>query len=1242
MAKNRRNRPAPATPGTSRSTPENRAIMPGLAGAPAAAPAERDATDFQLVAGKLQQDTEDKVRRLMAGIKNLKAFKQSHAAEEGEEGEHDEFFKEHDAEINSLLHMNLQDTYQQLVANADARTRLYAQFVQKGVITQAELDTFLGKVTNQPYLQAITTIKARAVVAPAVALADDDVNRLRNATPENLEAACNDLRTAQKLTDADVTSLRDLGPKTAEQLAEARRQISIKIQQHDIAHGTTFATQYAKSLRAESQLNGQLDAHTDQFNTILRSLAKQIQEAYDRDQAGQQKASKIRSLCQETGLPIRKGTVLYAESWSIDPTLPVTDPPHTNRVEILDITFGSALEDSDLHPDIKVHQLSFEPIIHFSAAAPDGSGRIINQQLTSREFRRWLVTNNVCEKFENVAHLEKSLGIDDVLKVGQTLEYYTTKAVGEEQQTEINQVKITNIGTDFIELDQPVVLDKADKGIGLTTDRKAQKLSFGDFARWYRRLHTVPHINKLSDLDKILVNHHRILCEEMKWKPGTGKPISLLHSSKPLLLVSAYDPNTKNFLEITEAKDDKITFADGRVMTPTEFLHLANRNGLMNPTPKMMKELHDLADHKRDEAEKAKTAEYMKRYNMPVPAEESRDQTSAKAKDKPHTVPHDGYFKSLWKKTTFLSLMDIYELFIKAPIDRIKEYQKDQRERGQYTVGKEFYKGIPFLGLGKLSSRYEDQLNGKIATDVKNLEEYYDKNKSVTEVLEILYTAPDLKILKASLQFLSKKGALRWEDDPKLWAILNKRLGGIPYPKKFEDQVGGANVPVVIGDGKAYDINDQYRILMDKEWGEGTFDSLNGANERQYNTEKEGAAKKMHERYEYHGGIEFHLKKMLNDFENGVPINEAEFEGLLTQAIADVEVNIEKGMFLFICAFGMRRKGDGRSLLSWSRLNTFVPALREHAMYIYFALNYPQRDDNLNIIMTQNEKGESVPKEGKFSLNNFRYLYETVVKKDMAANGQSGAAAFVAGKHTINWIQSEVLLAKTAKQKIAEKAGNPNQNIATYQYLGPTLYNEADINKLISTGYGALSKPDIPKNTYAGFNNQLIIRANRLNNGKSSAENEARAREFGEMVYGFLYFNHVMRGKIYKKSGRFMTMDKVQYDTNPQCDKYRKVGEFATETEAFMKKLAVGVAEMSGDSELESLTQEVLFTSTPETPVDEDTEKEFRNKLEENILKLNKSHPQEFAAMASSAALETMKGMSGASFTKEEMDKAAA
>ena len=47
-------------------------------------------------------------------------------------------------------------------------------------------------------------------------------------------------------------------------------------------------------------------------------------------------------------------------------------------------------------------------------------------------------------------------------------------------------------------------------------------------------------------------------------------------------------------------------------------------------------------------------------------------------------------------------------------------------------------------------------------------------------------------------------------------------------------------------------------------------------------------------------------------------------------------------------------------------------------------------------------------------------------------------------------------------------------------------------------------------------------------------------------------------------------------------------------------------------------------------------------RIQENILKLNKSHPQEFAAMASSAALETMKGMSGASFTKEEMDKAAA
>jgi hypothetical protein len=298
----------------------------------------------------------------------------------------------------------------------------------------------------------------------------------------------------------------------------------------------------------------------------------------------------------------------------------------------------------------------------------------------------------------------------------------------------------------------------------------------------------------------------------------------------------------------------------------------------MNPNKEQMHELRDNAAHRRDAAEQAKVAEFMEKYNMPIITGTSGGE-SAKAAEKAAIIPRDSYFKSLWKNTHFLSLMDMYELFIKAPTEKIKEYMKDKTERKQYAVGQEFYKGVPFLGLGELSDSYEDKMNGKIAKDVKDHEELYDKNKSVPEVFEILYAAPNKVVLKASLQFLSKKGVLRWEDDTKLWAILNRHLGVVTYPKKYKDLVGGPNVPVKVGEkfvSPEPSVFDQCRIVMDKEWGDGTFDSINNANERQYQTEKDEASKNMRKKYEFlQGGIETQLKKMLYDFENGEDVNEA-------------------------------------------------------------------------------------------------------------------------------------------------------------------------------------------------------------------------------------------------------------------------------------------------------------------------------------------------------------------------------
>lgn len=1173
---------------------------------------------------KVAAQTNQKVMQLIGGIAKLRQFQEEHAEEDK-----GEFFEANEEKIGALLNLNLQETYQKLVANSDGRTRLYGQMLQRGVLTQPEMDLFLGKVSNQPYFQAIAAIKPTPPSTEK--LTDDDVDNLRHATIDNIQIICDRLKTENKLTDAEIARLIDLGPKTPEQIAEARRQISIKIQQFDIANTASFSTQFTNSIREENQLNGQIDGYVDQYNEILKNLTEQIQEMYDNDQAEQLKNEKIRALCKDTGLPIRKGAILYGEDWSIDPTNTTLERPRNNRIEILDVTFGSADEDADVYPEFKVKSLSFDPIIHFTALAQDGSGRTLDYQMSTTSFRKWLVANNVSEQIENIAQLEKNLGMEGFLKAGQTFEYQ----VGESEEMETHQVKITTIGPDYIELDQPVVLDQADPRSGLLVDRKAQKMSFGDFARWYKKLHTVPEVHKLEELDRVLVNHHRILNEEMNWKPETGTPINLSNSSKPLLLISAYDPDTKNFFEITDATDEKITFASGEKMTPTEFLHFANNNGLMIPSPEMLQELHDIAANKQDAGEQAKMAEYMNKYNLPVT--EISGEKSSKTAEKKAAVPHDGYFKSLWKNIHFLSLMDMYELLIKAPADRIKEYMKDKSERKQYAVGKDLWKGTPFLGLGDLSNSYEDKMNGKIAKDVKDAEEFYDKNYTIAQVFEKLYTAPNRVILKAALQFLSKKGVLRWEDDPKLWAIVNLRLGGVPYPKKFEPLVGGANVPVVVGqifESAEPTIFNQARILMDKAWGDGAGDSINNANERQYQTEKDDTAKNMRKKYEFYGGIEFNLKKMLNDFQNGLDVSEAEFDGLLSEAMAELEVNLQQGILLFITAFGMRREKHPQTLLSFSRMEAYINKMKDHQVFVYFAVGHDLRDENGKIII---DPKTGKPKRAKLSLNNFQYLYNTVVKKDMKLaeeKGLTGLELFTADKNTINWIQSEILIHPRMKEKATKMAGNANIDVGLYHYLGPLMYQEPDLDKILGSGYGSLQKPEIIKNMYAGYDNQLKVRVRNFSNASASGRKE-RAKELSQMCFSFLYFNHVVRGKI-KSKERYMRLSPEQYNDEPYADKIRKVSEFADETEEFMRQFALGLGDLSGDNELKTLTQQVLFSPTKE--IDEDLESEFRNKLSFTIRELAETKPAELAALATEKA-EIMKGMSGAAFSKEEIEK---
>lgn len=1200
-----------------------------------------------------------KVKSLVGGLTGVKHF----YLQKDKNEDFANFYEENKEGIESLLKYDLAKTYSLLVENNRNRQQIYHDLEQQGVISKTELNHLLGVISNQPYHNYLRTLGQRtppaphaapnpdpnatpaAPATPQPALQADDIDNLSAATAENLSIIVERLKGENKLSDAEAAKLMELGPKTDQQVKEARDVIFTKIKQHDLRTNTSFFQEYQLTIKKESDLIAEVDSYTEQYNELVRGLVQQIQELYKELQTDKARESRLNMLSKEVGLPLKPGQVLWGvdlTNWSGDPDESL---PKNNRIEITGISYGAEDNDPDILPEFRLNIPTFEPVIEFTALAQDGSGKTIDYKLSASNFRKWTIANQVTQKFENTADLEKDLGIVDFIKPGQSFEYLEPMLHGEDEepQFQAKTAKIEKIENGQIFLDQSVIIDHPAPGNGLRAPRRVKQMDLGDFARWYKKANAVPEISNIEQLDNVLEAHHHDLVREMGWSQDHGEAIKLAALAGPLVLISAYDPSPDNAITIKGIKDEMIQLDDGDEIKPHQLYRLIREQGYTRPTPEQMKELIEDAKARKNKKDEEKLTELAEKAPL------AKSSSAVQAAETPKVKPV-GYWKNLWNQTKILNLMQILELFYTAPKDRIKEWLKDKSERAVNIVGKDFYKGFPALGgLNDLADTYENKNTSKNSGDIKSLMEWYDNNLYAHEVMDKLRQVKDIdnfteaKIqFKAAVQLVIKKGMVRWEDDKDLWAAANalNRDGKATYPDKFHNIPGIKGLAVKVGDpgplkNPLISIFDQYRAIIDKVYGEGTFDSWNGQNEGEYQRQKEEAAKGMH-KYEFmQGGIGRQLQKMLYDWEEGNPVNQAEFDGLLTGAISGMEVNMEQGMLLFVSAFSVKNKKTGNTLLTFSRLNPYIKNLSDHLVYVFFAVGHDLVDDEGKPLMEQNENGEWEIKKGKFSINNFQKIYREVIQQDMAANKKTNFEKFTAGKNTINWIQSQIVVQSKVKERASNKAGNPNTDVGLYHYLGPLMWQENDLDKVIGKTYGSLQKPDILKNMYAGYNNQLIIRANKINQGKSEEENVLRATELAQMVYSFIYFNNILKHKI-RINQPYMRMSEAMFNESPAVDKKRKVFQFAEETEKFTSEFALGIARLSGNLELMQLAKETILSSA--SHLDDETEIKFRDKLYKAIVDLAQTHPKELAALAKEKA-SLMKGMSGAQLTWEEQQK---
>ncbi len=1161
-----------------------------------------------------------------------------------------DFYEKNRPAFERLLQMDLQGTYQALVLNAENRKKLYKELVEQNVIGKQDLKALQGVISPQPYLQYVRNLGRRAAREGAEALTPDDQESLSRAEQPQMAALLARLKSENKINDQEESRLLALGPKTPEQVDAARAQIVEMLKAHDAAAHTSYHASWLRFNENEAKIAAEFDKYIEQYNTLVQGLVEQIQREFDQAEQNRLKDERLRALSRDTGLPIRKGQVL----WGVGIRNTTAEAEKNHRIEINDIVFAGVEKDPELHEDFQILLPTLEPIVHFTSTQPDGSPEEI--QMSASQFEKWLVDNRVTEKFDSREDLESELGVVDFIKPGQSFNYQDPEktppapAEGEAglyptvHPDQCTTVTIVKIEDGKVHLDHPVVLD----GPGATPTaaaggggaRRSAELDFGEFARWYRKYSVVPETNEMAELENLLGQHHQKLIKEMGWPADHGEPISLEKGPFPQYLVSAYRPEIPP-VAVRGVNGDKIETDQGDSLTPYQFFRGVREHGLTRPTPAQLAELQQAAAAKKDAPAAAKLAAIAAQPNNPQDSADAKASLGKPGKSK-------GFWervKEFWGNTQVLSLMEAYEVFIKAPKERIKEWMKDKSERRQYAVGKEFYKNFPkFGGLNHLSNSYEDKLNGKNATDVKNTEEFFDKNCTVKDVFEVLYEDPNRKVLleplnkntlKACLQFLSKKGQLRWEDDPKLWAALNKFLAGAVYPEKHHRELG-PSFPVVAGDmdvtkRAAVDIFDQCQALIDHGWGTGTYEQIFGNNEREYQNQKKDIAEKIHAKYEYRGGIKVALKKMLHDWESGIPVKQAEFDGLLSEAAAKMEIDLDQAVFLLVSAFSMKNEKTGQTLLSSSRLNAFIPYLRRHQMFFFFADNHEIIDEHGNKVKT------------KFNYDLFAQVYQDVISKDIAASGRSDYEKFSVGQNTRDWIMTRMLTDKVVKSKMDENAGSADIDVNGYQFVGPII-KQANLDRVISKSHNSLQKPEVLKNMYAGYNEQLKVKARLLSPGASGQIDESRTEEFMDMVYGFIYFNNVLKNRI-KRNQYYMRMDEAAFDTVPQADKKkqrRTTLVYCHETERFMANFVDGMtgllnkmAEESSSGEeknklsaeaakLAALNRSMMHDST--SVLNDNEEEEYRNAVRRNIKLLSAKKPAELAGLAQSSS-RVMQGM---------------
>jgi hypothetical protein len=817
------------------------------------------------------------------------------------------------------------------------------------------------------------------------------------------------------------------------------------------------------------------------------------------------------------------------------------------------------------------------PLITIESNNPK-TGEPVEEEITLAGFNRLIDARGATENIANLKELENSIGMP--VQAGDTFTYLDQTQADSSLEIEEKKLKIESIDADKGQ----IVLSEDVKLAPQATP--SRYLTYGEFAKWFKRGEAMKEITDISKLRAELIAHNEYLNAAYERKGANHPPIEVEVNE-----VLKYDDNSDRTFVIKEVGENGITLDNGRKYSLAGFLRWVKRNEVEKVTAES--EAAQATEMSGDDAERERIMEEKKKEidDRIAEAQKEAGTSEAHADSHGHAAPSVGYLKKLWADTKLISPYGLFEMG-KTIVELIKRKMKRSEHDRVGTVGSQMFAPI----WTELGAEFKGVAQHAENEEVDHHVKHY-KTMGIEFVKHELHEAPTKDILKAAVTVLCEKGQMRW-DDPVFWHSMNKYAYG-----RLKDE-----------NGETLWVNEKnymYSIekYMDAWWGNDTFREFRNKQDSSYNSIRSNFkdhAIRLEGDPDRNGGLRFALKKLLYQHIHGEHVNPAQYESYLHYAIQAGKLSFEDKLFFLMMGVGTSAPGahghPGQTLLHIDRVSALEGELLNNFPILDFLVSpfIPVVDENGNTVM---ENGK--PKLDKPNVNNFRKWIKDYMEKDFGGPASSvmDPNKLGPGDNMKKFVYKVAVWDDWMRTRLHKSARNASNWDHDDMDVHAAFLTDEMVDQIVLKQGGATQQVSTPglKNAIVGFNNFIKVKLDMLDEhkgAKNSVETQKDMRNIVDLIKSFTKLDAVLDDRYYH-GGNYARFSQSDVHSFALADSARTVKTHIEETRNFIQRVSeILDAKTEGRYQLAATWKAVLRERTPDKQAQTNAVKDIGIKMD--------------------------------------------